>query len=206
MAILFLMTDDRQADEQGPRVLDTAALRAVAHPLRIKILDLLAAHGPQTASTLATLTGESSGSTSYHLRMLARHELVREIEGRGGRERWWERPRGGISFGDESVRDSPAGRAVLQVAVGEYHRARSQTAFEYFTRLADGEPREWRNASLSMTSSARLTAAQMAELGERLRSVLSEYVEAHRDQEGDALRAVNVNIDLFPLQPLGGAS
>ena len=59
------------------RVLDTGALRALAHPLRVQIYDILSQYGPQTASSLAERLGESSGSTSYHLRALAKHDLIR---------------------------------------------------------------------------------------------------------------------------------
>src|SRR3546814_3464440 len=81
------------ADESGGarpnRVLDAGALRALAHPLRVQIFDILSQYGPQTASTLAAMTGESSGATSYHLRALARQDLIREVDGRGtARERW----------------------------------------------------------------------------------------------------------------------
>src|SRR3954471_15102943 len=83
------------AQEVGHTVVGTAALKALAHPLRVRLLETLSRYGAQTASNLAARLGESSGSTSYHLRQLARHGLVREVEGRGtARERWWERPPG----------------------------------------------------------------------------------------------------------------
>src|SRR5687768_17326223 len=86
------------------RVLDSGALRALAHPLRVRIYDILSQYGPQTASTLAERLGESSGSTSYHLRALAKHDLIREATERGtGRERWWERPVGGVSFANRDA-------------------------------------------------------------------------------------------------------
>ena len=65
------------------------AVRALAHPLRLRLLDELRFGGPATATLLAHRVGESSGATSYHLRQLARHGYVEEAEPRGGRERWW---------------------------------------------------------------------------------------------------------------------
>lgn len=74
------------------RVLDMAALKALAHPPRIEILDALSGFGPATASMLAERLEESSGATSYHVRQLERHGLVEEVADRGtGRERWWRR-------------------------------------------------------------------------------------------------------------------
>ena len=51
--------------------LDAAAMRALAHPLRMRMVGLLRAEGPATASGLAERLGVSSGLTSYHLRALA---------------------------------------------------------------------------------------------------------------------------------------
>jgi DNA-binding transcriptional ArsR family regulator len=68
-----------------------AQLRALAHPLRLELLQVLHAEGPATASQLARRLGESSGSTSYHLRALHRVGMVEEAEQRNERERWWQR-------------------------------------------------------------------------------------------------------------------
>jgi DNA-binding transcriptional ArsR family regulator len=74
------------------RGLGAAELRALAHPLRLRLLEVLR-EGPATASGLARALGESSGATSYHLRVLAGVGLVAEEPERGnGRERWWRRP------------------------------------------------------------------------------------------------------------------
>src|SRR5262249_49397368 len=65
---------------------------AMAHPLRLEILGLLV-EGPATASMLARRLGESSGTTSYHLRVLARAGAVVETPARGSRRaRWWVGP------------------------------------------------------------------------------------------------------------------
>jgi DNA-binding MarR family transcriptional regulator len=68
-----------------------AQLRGLAHPLRLQLLEVLYAEGPATATQLARRLGESSGSTSYHLRALHRAGMVEEAEQRNGRERWWQR-------------------------------------------------------------------------------------------------------------------
>jgi DNA-binding transcriptional ArsR family regulator len=76
---------------QSREVRDVEELRALAHPMRQRILRRLAQAGPATSTTLARDLGENSGIMSYHLRLLAEHDFVREISGRGqGRERWWQ--------------------------------------------------------------------------------------------------------------------
>ena len=65
-------------------------LRGLAHPIRVRLLWLLETDGPATASQLGRRIGQSSGVTSYHLRMLGELGFVEEDEERGnGRDRWW---------------------------------------------------------------------------------------------------------------------
>jgi DNA-binding transcriptional ArsR family regulator len=76
---------------QPREVRDAGELRALAHPMRQRILRRLHQAGPATSTTLARDLGQNSGIMSYHLRLLAEHNFVREVPGRGqGRERWWE--------------------------------------------------------------------------------------------------------------------
>jgi hypothetical protein len=64
------------------------ALRALAHPLRLRLLELAAAEGAITTSLAAARTGESTANCSFHLRLLARHGfLVGTGAGRDRRER-----------------------------------------------------------------------------------------------------------------------
>lgn len=194
-------------DEQKPhaaperRVLDAGALRALSHPLRVRIFDILANEGPQTASTLAEILGESSGATSYHLRALARHDLIREVEGeRSGRERWWERPVGGVVYDSRAVQGSPAGEAALQVVVAETMRRRHDELMEYVGGRIDREPGEWVDASTSMTSGISMTAAQTRMLIEKITTLIDDAAETYRDQKGEGVRRVSVRADIFPLK------
>lgn len=189
------------------RVLDAGALRALAHPLRVQIYDILSQYGPQTASTLAAMTGESSGSTSYHLRALAKHDLIREVDDRGtGRERWWERPRGGISFTNPEAMKTPSGKAATQVVMTEFLTRRHQQLMRYVgTSLADpGAVDE--DEALIATATLRLTPAQATELIGRLQQVIDEFTSRYRDQEAEGRRPVSIRTDVFPLPEEGGAS
>lgn len=57
-------------------VRDPLALRALAHPLRVRLLRLVREHRPVTGARLAELVGESTASVSYHLSVLARHGFI----------------------------------------------------------------------------------------------------------------------------------
>jgi DNA-binding transcriptional ArsR family regulator len=81
-------------DPAQDEMLTPRALRGLVHPLRLRLLDLLQADGPATATSLAKRVGESSGVTSYHLRVLAEHGFIVEDTTRGtGRDRWWRAAR-----------------------------------------------------------------------------------------------------------------
>lgn len=68
----------------------TALYKTLASPLRQRILGHLGRHGEANSTSLAKLLGESTGTTSYHLRKLAELGLIEEIPERStGRERWW---------------------------------------------------------------------------------------------------------------------
>ena len=130
-----------------------------------RIYDILSQYGPQTASSLAERLGESSGSTSYHLRALAKHDLIREVEDRGtGRERWWERPVGGVSFANPDAMTTPAGRAATQLVMNEFFRNRNEQLLDFVNRGIGGEEETWQEGTLISTATARLTPEQSKEL------------------------------------------
>lgn len=191
--------------EPRDRILDAGALRALAHPLRAQLFDLLSQYGPQTASGLAALTGESTGATSYHLRALARQDLIREVEGRGtARERWWERPVGMVTLSNPELSHTAAGRAIQEAVHSETLNIRQQRLL-HFAIHGWEEPEPWREGSLISTASARLTAEQMTELSARLQAVVDDTVQRYRHQTGDGLRVVTMRADVFPLPAEGGA-
>jgi DNA-binding transcriptional ArsR family regulator len=69
---------------------DAGRWKAMSHPLRRDMLRHLGEHGPATSTTLARALGQNTGTTSYHLRVLAKAGVIEEVPGQtNGRERWW---------------------------------------------------------------------------------------------------------------------
>jgi len=92
---------------------DLATLKAVSHPIRTKLLGILRADGPATASALGRRIGESSGSTSYHLRQLERFGFVADDDDQPSRrERRWRAVHEMTSFPVELVQ-APGGRELF---------------------------------------------------------------------------------------------
>jgi DNA-binding transcriptional ArsR family regulator len=89
---------------------DLETLKAVSHPLRLRLLGRLRTEGPATASQLGRALGESSGSTSYHLRQLERFGFVADDDEQpSGRERRWRALHDATSF-PSSLADLDGGR------------------------------------------------------------------------------------------------
>lgn len=187
-------------NETQVRTLDAGALKALAHPLRVRIFDLLASRGPQTASSLAALVGETSGSTSYHLRALAAHDLIREVEGRGtARERWWERPKGRIDLPGPDEQMSPANRAAAQIVTSEFFRLRHETLMQYLNRPESEVPEGWRDVGITVTTHLDVTPAQAMALRQEMEDLIEQAIERYRGQTGPDVRRVSVRAELFDL-------
>ena len=182
-------------------VLPSASLKSLAHPLRVRIYDELSAYGPLTASGLGERLGESSGSTSYHLRQLERAGLVREDTTRGkGRERWWERTPGSIAIPDaRSLPPGSADRLAVKLVEDEWFRTREQNMRDF---LAEGEAvfgPEWLDIATSDTINVRLTPDQLHGLVTDIDAVLKRYIDAYKRTPSAGSRPVQIHINAFPL-------
>jgi DNA-binding transcriptional ArsR family regulator len=163
---------------------DPGALRALAHPLRLRLLDQLRFAGPATATTLAARLGESSGATSYHLRQLARHGFIEEDLGRGSRrERWWQHVPADFRFGP-----TPERSAELRAASGDLARFQVERDVQLLHGYLGQQERrpDWRDAVLMSNSATHLTKAELAELGERLIEVVNAYSRPPEARPADA--------------------
>jgi DNA-binding transcriptional ArsR family regulator len=155
-------------------VLDAKGLRALAHPLRVELVNLLRRHGPSTATRLADLLGVNSGTASYHLRRLGAAGFVEEDAERGNaRERWWRPVHQITRLNDVDLaeREPEATLTYLQAVSAGYNLRVQQTLSAF-----DTMPRDWRRALDLSSRSLRLTAEE----AERLRGELTEVLDRYR--------------------------
>jgi DNA-binding transcriptional ArsR family regulator len=186
--------------DENVRVLDADTLKGLAHPLRVQIFDLLAIHGPHTASGAAERVGESSGVTSYHLRQLAKHGLVREVEGRGtARERWWERVPGAIAIVPAEDDASPAERAASSTLVRHWEQSRSQLLGAFLARGELELSKRWLLASAVSWANMRLTVEQLEALSTAWEAFSAEHLEPLRGQNLPGSRPVQIQFNAFPV-------
>lgn len=182
---------------------DLDGLKALAHPLRVQIIEVLSTFGPHTASGLAARLGESSGATSYHLRQLEKHEYVREVADRGtGRERWWERRPGPINLGGPGTDDTVAGKQASRLIMREWLHHREAAVRDIIERGTEELSIEWGEAVALESASVHVTAAQLAELNEAVNRLITDFAVAHRGQRIPGSRPVQLQYFGFPV--LGG--
>ena len=185
------------------RRIDMESLKALAHPLRVQILDVLSTYGAQTASGLAERLGESSGATSYHLRQLERHDFVREVEGRGtARERWWERVPGGLELDHASLPSTAAARAAHDLVLRQWQRTRESLLDDFLAHGDDVLPKRWLEASMVSTANARLTSDQLKALTQELQAVVDRHIDRYQHQKNDPVpgaRPVQIQLNGFPV-------
>ena len=164
------------ADRQR-RLSDPRELRALAHPVRLGIIELLNVHGALTATELGERLDESPANCSWHLRKLAEHGFVEEGAGVGGRRRPWQVTSMGLTWDSSGEPEAAlAGRTLSRLFL-EREVDRLSLAQE---RLADDDP-EWQAAADVTQSGLWLTAAELRELNDRLRELLLERLERHED-------------------------
>src|ERR1700759_4388523 len=87
------------AFEPPIEVTDPRAMRALAHPVRMGLIEGLG-DGRLTATEAGERVGESPANTSFHLRQLAKYGFVEEAEGGTGRRRPWKLKNLGLRIED----------------------------------------------------------------------------------------------------------
>jgi DNA-binding transcriptional ArsR family regulator len=169
---------------------DVEALRAFAHPLRLRLLSLLRIDGPATATELGRRVGESSGSTSYHLRQLARYGFVEDDPDQpGGRKRRWRAAAPGTRIDAGGFIDDPEAFATIG-RLAHLQVARFSDDLTAFVDAAGDWGRPWLDAACSHDSTMRMDAALLARFSEELREVIVRY----RDETAGATEGELVSI------------
>jgi DNA-binding transcriptional ArsR family regulator len=183
------------------KVLDPVALKALAHPLRIQLYELLHRDGPATSTSLARRLNETSGATSYHLRQLHRAGLIEEDLARGNRrERWWRAAQRRIAVRSAELPDEPSTQAAAAWFAREVQRRRNAWVERWYETHKDW-PEEWRDASLDSSWEFRMTPERMRAMSDEVCDVIERY----REEEATDGETVAVLFYAFPQAAEPGA-
>jgi hypothetical protein len=144
---------------------------------------MLATDGPATATGLAARVGESSGTTSWHLRHLAEHGLVEEDPDRGNRrERWWRAAQDSLQVRWDDFGSDPADARALAVYLHEVFARDAQRAHMFLAGI-DSWPARWRRAFAVSSVRLRLSAAELEALNRDILALARRYERPERPSD-----------------------
>jgi DNA-binding transcriptional ArsR family regulator len=171
---------------------DPKAIRALAHPLRLDLLQLLGAGGPATAAQCGRMLGVSQASCSFHLRQLAKYGFVDDAgPGPDRRERQWR-----VTHPRLSVRTGTGGHAVVRQQIEWLVAEREMQAILDYSRRPDGADSEWRRKAGIVAGMAVLSPDDAAAIKEKWIALLEPYIARAR-AEGAGLRPGQRHVRYF---------
>jgi DNA-binding transcriptional ArsR family regulator len=186
--------------EQPRKLTDPRVIRALAHPVRIALLEALLREGPLTATQAAELLADSPGNMSWHLQTLAKYGYVEEAEGGVGRRRPWRLVSMGTSY-DENPDDTE-----LSLAATTFTQIGNERAFERVSRWMNERgsyPRDWQRSWFSTNNISYLRPEELSQLGEDILQLILRYRDrtVHPELRPEGSRPVSVLAYGFPIPP-----
>jgi len=151
------------------KITDARTMRALAHPVRIALLEELVLGGALTATELGERIAESPTTCSFHLRQLAKYGFVEEAGGGKGRARPWRLTSIGISF--NNTHDDPAAELAANVLSRLVHE-RQLDRYRAWVESRTSYPREWRDAANDSEYLFYLTPTELTDLNKEIADLL----------------------------------
>jgi DNA-binding transcriptional ArsR family regulator len=197
-------TEEEPAAEPTFReVNDPRSLRALAHPVRMALLEAVAIEGPLTATQAGEIIGESATTCSFHFRQLAKYGFVEDAGEPGARERPWRLAADGMTAptrtGDAEV--DVAAAAMIDVFLERcFERVRT------WNRRRSLYSAEWDDASGMGEYVAFVTVDELKALRAEIQPILLRYWDRINDPASRPPGAEPVEILMFvhPLRPPKG--
>jgi len=157
--------------DPAQHVTDPRGLRAVAHPIRLALLELLAYEGPLTATEAGERLGESPASCSFHLRQLARYGFIEEAGGGSGRQRPWRAVRGAaFTPSDTDPAAARAGAALTHVV-----EERWRELVQRWHATSRSYSVEWQDSAVATYRPMFMTAQELRAVGEAIDALFEPY-------------------------------
>jgi DNA-binding transcriptional ArsR family regulator len=187
------------------KLTDARAMRALAHPVRIALLEALMHAGTLTATQASELVGESPANCAFHLRTLAKYGYVVEAGGGKGRERPWRRAHTELHITTEQ--EDP-GAALAAEELGQFWL---ETTLERARSMLSGRrvwPEEWRHTGLLGESEyiAYMTPDEAREFEAEVQHLYRRFEDRvdHPERRPDGAMPIEMLLLNYPLLHLAG--
>lgn len=141
-------------------------LKALGHPIRLELLDLLMHRGPLTATEAAELLGQTPANMSWHLRRLSEQGFVRRAKPGPGRRSPWKVVAEAIPIDGSAADGAPS-------AVGDVQLERELQVLR--GALAGEQPADWRTVIRVDRRRLWLTSEEASSLNRELELLLASY-------------------------------
>jgi predicted transcriptional regulator len=167
-------------DEREPmRITDPTVMRALAHPVRMALIELFGVHDTLTATQASEALGESPANCAFHLRTLAKYGFVEEAGGGRGRERPWKASKKSLRIRlDSSELDSERAQ-VAAGALGQVWHDRVLARIRDVFANRRWSP-EWEDAAGSSTTLAFLTPQELQTVQDEISAILARHRDDRR--------------------------
>lgn len=158
------------------QISEPLALRAMAHPLRLDLIELLGTVGPATAAECARRLGSTQAGCSYHLRQLAKYGFVERADGSGdGREHPWR-----LTDVEQSWSGAEGGAAVEELE-RVFVQREADRIIAWKANIAQ-QPPQWRRSAFVGGATVPMTADEVERVRKQLSDVLEPYVARLTDR------------------------
>jgi hypothetical protein len=168
---------------------DPTALRALAHPVRWKLIDVLASEGTATATRCSELLGESTATCSYHLGILAKYGYITRVPGREWRDKPWRLANPDLNLSSAGL--DPEGAAASRAAAAAFLDY-EMTVLKESLRRSEQEPPPWRQANKIMGATAWVTPEECQEAAAEIAQILDKYSGPDKEKSREGTRAVRL--------------
>jgi DNA-binding transcriptional ArsR family regulator len=152
------------------RITDPQRIRALAHPLRLQLMDLLG-EGDLTATQCAERTGESVASCSFHLRMLAKYGYI-EAGQRRGREKPWKLVTRSLEI--RPAKGDPLSRRAVETMAELFILHEVERSIGWVRSFVD-ESDDWIEASTACGNAFWATSEELAEVSRALQDIADRF-------------------------------
>lgn len=193
-----------EADEVTPERMvlrSPEVLRALAHPARLAIIEHLAAYGGElTATEAAEIVGLSPSATSYHLRALAKINMINEAPSRGdARERVYSGAQSRRVAIQSDVDTSDVAARIAGEKLLDAILARGDERIRRWRASMHGEPPEWSDASMIHEAFLMVTVQEMEQIMDTLLEALEPYRRSVRPEPPEDARLVSIQLRGIPV-------
>ena len=160
-------------------ITDPTVIRALAHPVRMGLIELFGVRETLTATQASEALGESPANCAFHLRTLAKYGFVEEAGGGRGRERPWKATRRSLHI---RLRSEDLESEQAHVAAGALEQVWQD---RWFARVRDAfalrawSP-EWEEASGSSQTVTFLTPDELREVRDEIGAIIARHLDERR--------------------------